>query len=87
MHRPRSASVRLERRVLVSPVVRLTATRHATQPPRSPAVHNQLQHQHTDYQQHHLVATEVMLLVVSVLVLKLVVDRWDRAAAWHGESR
>ena len=30
---------------------------------------------------------EVMLLVVSVLVLKLVVDRWDRAAAWHGESR
>jgi hypothetical protein len=34
-----------------------------------------------------VVATEVMLLVVSVLVLKLVVDRWDRAAAWHGESR
>jgi len=57
MHRPGSASVRLERRVLVSPVVRLTATRHATQPPRSPAVHNQLQHQLADSSSITSVAT------------------------------
>ena len=35
-----------------------------------------------------VVATEVVLLAVSVLLLKLVVDRWGTgAAAWHGESR
>ena len=35
-----------------------------------------------------VVVTEVMLLAGSVLLLKLVVDRWGTgAAAWHGESR